>query len=80
MNNWINSDHNAFNVKVSNVSGKYKYIINGSNGYQYESSEMTSGNTWTTNHANLDVTYTITIVNTGPNSLSAKVNITSFIN
>lgn len=34
------ADHNAFKVNISNVSGSFKYIILGGNGYYYESSEI----------------------------------------
>jgi|GEM_PF-4191317 len=81
MNNWINTDHNAFNVKVSNVTGggTYKVIITGTNGYSYESSDQSSGNTWTISNAKVDVTYKVTIVNTSSKTVKATVNITSYV-
>ncbi|QGG48309.1 hypothetical protein [Heliorestis convoluta] len=80
MNNWFSDDHNAFNVKVSNVtSGKYKILIKATNGYNYESLEYSKGATVTISNAQSDVTYTVIILSTSTNNLIAKVDITSYI-
>lgn len=79
MNNWFSDNHNAFNVKILVTSGKYKIMVQGTNGYKYESSEYSSSKTLTITNAQSDVTYTVTIVNTSVNTLKGKVNITSYI-
>ncbi|MDD2477033.1 MAG: M56 family metallopeptidase [Dysgonamonadaceae bacterium] len=79
MDGWGDS-HDAFKSKITNVSGTYKYIINGDNGYSYTSDECTSAETFTTTNAKSGVKYTVTIVNTGATKLTGKLNITSYIN
>lgn len=79
--NWFSTDHNAFKTKVTNVVGKYKVIINGSNGYAYESSEYTDVDMiFTTTNAKANVTYTVTIVNTGSSPCSGHVELYSYLN
>lgn len=79
--NWFSEDHNAFKTKVTNVLGKYKVIINGSNGYAYESPEYTdTDRIFTTTNAKPNVTYTVTIVNTGSSPLSGHVELYSYLN
>lgn len=79
--NWFSADHNAFKTKVTNVIGKYKVIINGSNGYAYESSEYTDVDMiFTTTNAKANITYTVTIVNTGSSPLSGHVELYSYLN
>lgn len=55
-------DHNAFKTVITEVSGKYKVIITGSDGYAYESKEYNGvGVTLTTTNAASSVDYTVTI-------------------
>jgi len=73
------SPHNAFNVVTSNMSGKYKYIITGSQGYSYESGEYNNqGTTFTTSNAWSNETYTVYIVNTGTTTLTGTVQVSSY--
>ena len=73
------SPHNAFNVVTSNISGKYKYIITGNQGYSYESGEYTNqGTTFTTSNAWSNETYTVYIVNTGSTALTGTVQVSSY--
>lgn len=80
-NKILAEDHNAFKVVISDFSGgSYKYIIKGSNGYEYTSSEKTTGATFTTTNANSGVTYTIYIVNTSAKTISGSVKVSSYYN
>lgn len=77
--NSLSSTHNTFNVKLSNISGKYKVLITSTKGYEWESSERTTGTTFTTTNARNDVYYEVTVINTGTGSLTGKCEITSYI-
>lgn len=76
------SDHDAFRVKLTNVSGSFKVMILGGNGYFYESSTYTDTNvTFTTINAKADVQYTVSVINTSSDTkLTATVEIESFYN
>lgn len=80
VDNIIHADHNAFNIKVSNVtSGRYKIMVTGSNGYNYETTEISGNSTLTISNAAKGVTYTAIVVNTSSINLNGKVNVTSYI-
>lgn len=73
---WPADDHNAFKIHISNVTGEYKVLINGSDGYFYESSTYTGGVTVTTINAHNEVTYSVAVVNTKSNqkaSMDVKI-------
>lgn len=76
------SDHDAFRVKLTNVSGSFKVMILGGNGYYYESPTYTDTNvTFTTINAKADVQYTVSIINASNDTkLTATVEIESFYN
>lgn len=80
MTKWFADDHNAFKVIVSDVSGTYKLIIEGDNGFSYTSDELTSGCTCTATNVPSGVKYTVYIVNTGSGTLSGNVKISSYYN
>lgn len=75
-------DHNAFKVELANVSGSFKVIIMGGNGFYFESSTYTDTNvTFVTANASADVQYTVSVINTSNDTnLSATVEIESFYN
>lgn len=73
-----NEKQNTFEIKVSNVNnGMFKVIIVGSNGYTYESDELTSDTTIPMTDIELDATYEIYVISTSATPFSANVNITS---
>lgn len=76
------SDHDAFRVKLTNVSGSFKVMILGGNGYYYESPTYTDISvTFTTINAKADVQYTVSIINANNDTkLTATVEIESFYN
>ena len=76
------SDHDAFRVKLANVSGSFKVMILGGNGYYYESPTYTDISvTFTTINAKADVQYTVSIINANNDTkLTATVEIESFYN
>ncbi len=80
VNKLFAEDHNAFKVVISNLkSGKYKIIIEGSDGYSYTSSEHSTDRTITvTNAKSGDVSYTVYIVNVGSGELAGHVKISSY--
>lgn len=73
--------HDAFSVIVSNVSGTYKVMITSTSGYAQSSSEYSnSGVKLTKTNALSTVTYTVTVLNTGTDTLTANVKISSYYN
>lgn len=78
----IISDHDAFRVKLTDVSGSFKLMILGGNGYFYESAVYTDVDvTFTTTNAKADVQYTVSIINVSNDTkFTATVEIESFYN
>ena len=74
----VGESHNAFTVKISEVSGQYSLVITGTNGYSYSSGLKTGGTSVTVSNAVEGVTYTVFIVNPGSQTLSGKVTINSY--
>ena len=78
---WFAEDHNAFKVVIDDISaGTYKYIIKGSDGYEYTSAEVSGDHTFTTTNAKGGITYTIYIVNTCASELSGTIKVSSYYN
>lgn len=74
-------DHNAFKTIISDVTGKYKFIITDDQGYEYSSAEYTNRDmTFTTTNAGSSRTFTVYILNTGTSTLTGHVKISSYYN
>lgn len=74
------ADHDAFRVKVTNVSGSFKVMILGGDGFFYESYSYTNSNaTITVKKVDADTQYTVSVINISNNTtLTATVEIESF--
>lgn len=70
--------HNAMNVQVKGVSGKYKIIVTSTSGYRYESAEKSSTSSAITVSTNNSDQYTVYVVNTGSTKCTGKVYISSY--
>lgn len=81
MDKSIVEDHNAFKTIVSDVKGgTYKVIITSDSGYEYTSPEYSGRVSLTTTNAKPGVRYHVYILNTGSDTLTGKVKISSFYN
>lgn len=79
MNNLFADPHNAFKITVNNPSGNYTVKVTKSDGsWSHDFSEKNYGATVEVNDCVPDVTYTVYVMNTGDETLSADVSITSF--
>jgi hypothetical protein len=77
---WPANPHDAFEIKVTDVTGSYKVLILGADGYYYSSNTYTdTGVTLTITNAKPDINYTVSVVNTSTNKeLKAKITIKSY--
>lgn len=81
MDNLFAEAHNAFKINTIDVKGRYRIIINGSNGYSTSSEEYTNvGTKITITNAKPGVKYMVYIVNTGEGTLTGQVQISSYYN
>lgn len=80
MNNWLGTPHNAFNVKISNVSigAKYTLIIS-YDGNELVNEQFTGATTWTVSNASKDQAWKVSIINDTQNQMTCEVAITSYI-
>lgn len=79
MNNFLADPHNAFKITVNNPSGDYTVKVTKSDGsWSHDFSEKNYSATVEVNDCVPDVTYTVYVMNTGDETLSADVSITSF--
>lgn len=78
---WFKKDHNAFEIKLSNVVGSYKVMILGGDDYFFTSNDYSNkGVTITVSNVKPDKSYTVSVINTASNKrLKAELEIQSFI-
>lgn len=75
---WGEND-NTVRIEMSSIdSGKYKVIVNGSNGYYAETEELTGPYLTHLEKTNPDVTYIVGVENQGKDNLQATLNVISF--
>ncbi|OON98371.1 MAG: hypothetical protein ATN35_05380 [Epulopiscium sp. Nele67-Bin004] len=76
---FFGTDHNSFTTRIMDVTGTYKYMVIGSDGYKYTSPERSTDDTFTTTNASSGVEYRVMILNTNAIPLTCTAHTFSFI-